>query len=415
MRIERTLTAAVFVALATAACDTDVENPGPVQDSFLDRPEAQPALVNGMGRALAEGLNWLAYTSAAVTREIHPSGSTGSFGISTEWQLGQLDDDDDLNTHWEQAQQARWLAENGAGRIEANASDEQLLAQAYLYAGYANRVLGELMCEAVIDGGPAEPHTVFFERAEDWFAKAASTGTGELQVAARAGRASVLASLGQWAEAASEAAQVPTGFAYDLPYFSVGSDAQRNRIEWASHSQPYRAHTQWNTWYATYYDETSDARVSYRKTNEVGDADIDCCGSVSWWPQTKYTQPDASITLSSGAEMRLIEAENALIDGDIATAMALINALRSAADVPPAAATTIGEAWTALQRERAIVLWLEGRRMWDRRRWAEADRPATFDPLELPSADPKAGSHLRQQDLCFPIPKGERDTNPNIS
>ncbi|MGH7448043.1 MAG: hypothetical protein ACREK1_08060, partial [Longimicrobiales bacterium] len=72
-------------------------------------------------------------------------------------------------------------------------------------------------------------------------------------------------------------------------------------------------------------------------------------------------------------------------------------------------------AWTALARERGIVLWLEGRRMNDRRRWAEADRPITFHPLELPSTDPAVGSHLAQQDLCFPIPPSEQDTNPNVS
>jgi hypothetical protein len=415
MRIER-MTLAAGAALLLTACNTDVQNPGPVQDDFLDEPEAQIALVNGMGRALSEGINWLAYTSAAVTREIHPSGSTGSFGITAVWQRGELDrNDNDLDTHWEQAQQARWLAENGAERIEADPSDQQLLARAYLYAGYANRLLGEMMCEAVIDGGPAEARTVFLDRAESWFAQAVSTGTGDLRTAGIAGRASVLADLGQWAAAAAEAAQIPSDFEYVIEYYDVGSDVQRNRIEWASHAQPYRAHTQWNTWIAEYYDATQDPRVPYRITTEVGDAAIDCCGRVPWWPQQKHATPDAPIMLSSGAEMRLIEAERLLIDGNIPGAVALINQLRTAAGVPTVTATTAEEAWTALARERGIVLWLEGRRMNDRRRWAEDGRPGTFHPLELPSGDPAVGSHLGQQDLCFPIPPSEQDTNPNIS
>jgi hypothetical protein len=414
MRIERMILA-TGTALLLSACDTDVQNPGPVQDEFLDRPEAQIALVNGMGRALSEGINWLAYTGAAVTREVHPSGSTGSFGISAVWQRGELSSDDmDLDTHWEQAQQARWLAENGAARIEADPSDPQLLARAYLYAGYANRLLGETMCQAVIDGGPAEPYTVFLQRAESWFGRAVDTGTGDLRTAAMAGRASVLADLGQWTEAAALAAQIPIAFQYAIPYQNVGSDAQRNRIEWASHAEPYRAHTQWNTWYGEYYDATQDPRVPYRFTNEVGDAAIDCCGQVPWWPQQKHATPDAPITLSSGAEMRLIEAEHALIENDIPAAVALINSLRTAAGVPTVSATTAEEAWSALKRERGIVLWLEGRRMGDRRRWEEAGRPGAFHPLELPGTDATVGSHLTQQDLCFPIPPSEQDTNPNI-
>ncbi|MGH7447882.1 MAG: hypothetical protein ACRELT_10010, partial [Longimicrobiales bacterium] len=133
MRIERMIVAAGASFLL--ACTPDVQNPGPVQDDFLDEPEAQPALVNGMGRALSEAINWLAYTSAAVTREIHPSGSTGSFGITARWQRGELSrNDDDLDTHWEQAQQARWLAESGAARIEAEPADQELVVLAYLYA-----------------------------------------------------------------------------------------------------------------------------------------------------------------------------------------------------------------------------------------------------------------------------------------
>ena len=106
--------------LTTAACDTTVTNPGPVQDEFLADRNAAAAMVNGAGRALSAGMNWISYTGAAVAREIHPAGSTGSFGISARWQNGELNGDDaDLNTHWEQAQRARWLAEETLRRLEA--------------------------------------------------------------------------------------------------------------------------------------------------------------------------------------------------------------------------------------------------------------------------------------------------------
>src|SRR5881398_3602615 len=81
----------VFAMLILAAsCDTSVTNPGPVKDEFLSDRNAASAMVAGAGRALSSGINWISYTGAAITREIHPAGSTGSFGITTLWQNGTL-------------------------------------------------------------------------------------------------------------------------------------------------------------------------------------------------------------------------------------------------------------------------------------------------------------------------------------
>ena len=49
--------AAAVAALSgalSAACDTDVVNPGRVQEVFLFETEAQSAIVHGIGRAVAE-------------------------------------------------------------------------------------------------------------------------------------------------------------------------------------------------------------------------------------------------------------------------------------------------------------------------------------------------------------------------
>ena len=177
----------IFVA---TGCSTEVTNPGPVEDEYLLSRDAATALVNGAGRALGSGINWISYTSAAVTREIHPAGSTGSFGITNRWQGGELNaDDGDLDTHWEQAQRARWLAEEAVRRLEAvgvpGPNDRQTPVQyynalqlAYVYAGFANRVLGENMCEGTIDGGPKVAASVFLTRAESLFAKAIAVTGG---------------------------------------------------------------------------------------------------------------------------------------------------------------------------------------------------------------------------------------------
>ena len=123
MKTHRTFGLALVLLVGAASCDTEVTNPGPVQDDFLQGEAGRGgmgALVSGSGRALGSAMNWLSYTGAAVAREIHPSGSTGSFGITQRWQNGELNaDDGDLDVHWEQAQRARWVAEETVRRLEA--------------------------------------------------------------------------------------------------------------------------------------------------------------------------------------------------------------------------------------------------------------------------------------------------------
>jgi hypothetical protein len=433
----RTVSCAVLALAAAAACDTNVSNPGPVQDEFLANQNiyaAAAALVNGAGRGVASGINWVGYTGAAVAREIHPAGSTGSFGITNRWQNGELAADDaDLDTHWEQAQRARWLAEEAVRRLEAAGAPPatgaaitvaryyDLLQLAHLYAGFANRLLGENMCEAVFDGGPAEANREYFLRAEDHFTKAIAITGGTASVnttqstAAYAGLAAVRVFLDKWNEAVSDAGHVGIAFVYNMPYYNLGEDAQRNRIAWSSANTPYRAHTEWNTWYYAYFDAnrqagTSDPRVPITITTLQGDAAIECCGRVPFWPQAKHPVSQSPIRLTSGREMRLIEAEALLRGGNWPGAMTVINQVRTNAGAGTITATDETDAWRLLKRERGIELWLEARRLGDRRRWAAANTPGALDPLEVPGA----ASHLARQDLCFPISRSERETNQNF-
>ena len=418
----------LLALLAVPACDTKVTNPGRFEDIDLNARTAEQAMVNGAGRALASGLNWLSYTGAAVSREIHPAGSTGSFGISTRWQNGELAaDDGDLDPHWEQAQRARWIAEEAVRRIEAagppKAGEPQTLVAynnvrqlAYLYAGYANRVLGENMCEGTIDGGPKVAGAVFFTRAESLFTKAIGVTGGTpatiatQATAAYAGRAAVRVFLGKWTESVTDAGLVPIAFVQNIPYFNLGDDAQRNRIAWAIFNTPYRAHTQWSTWYYDYRTLTTDPRVPITITALLGDAAIECCGRVPFYPEAKFSTSASPMRLSSGREMRLIEAEAKLRNDDLAGAVTSMNLVRTAAGTTAITAATITDGWRLLKRERGIELWLEARRLGDMRRWKEGNTPGALDPLELPGTS----SHLTKQDLCFPISRSERETNPNF-
>jgi len=408
------LVGAALLGLAPAACDFEVTNPGPVQADNLNDKGAFPAIVNGMQRAMVEALNYGGLHTAAVTRELFPTGQTGQFGIEPDNSVGRLDEDEQ-GTPWSAGQQARWLAESGAARMEEvlGGSTDKNLAAAYLWAGYANRFLGENMCAAVIDGGPSEPPSVYLTRAKDNFTKAitagGSVGDNTIVTAAYAGRAAVEVHQGDWPGAAADAAKVATGFKFQIKFYDTGDQYQLNRIQWSSFNQPYKAHSQWGTWYADYYDATNDPRVPYTFTNSVGTGALECCGVIPWWPQAKYTQT-SPMDLSTGTEMRLVEAESLLKNDQMAAAVAKINEVRTTAGMAGVAPATMDDAWAMLKRERGIDLWLEARRLGDLRRWKANNVPGALDPKEVVGA----ASHLVAQDLCLPISKTERDRNPNI-
>ena len=393
-------------ALSLSACDLSVSNPGPVADDALDEVSAHQAVVSGMGRTLARALGYIAYTSAVSSREIVSAGHRNplTYGISAKQAVGILDPAwEETDEHWKFAQQARWVAEDGVRRIKAtNAgtfSSTALGAQALVHVGFANRLLGENMCEAVFDGGPIEPRTAYFQRAEAAFTEAmtiaATASSTDLLNAARAGRASVRVWLNNWSGAMADAALVPQAFVYRAVY-STTEQEQFNRI-FTANLTTQRAHSVVGTWFESYFRDTGDKRVSWSSDPAFPKGTAD----VLWYFQTKYTTRGAPMNLASGREMRLIIAEGQLRNGDLTGALGTINALRSASSVAPRAAGSVAELWTVLGRERSIEMWLEGRHLGDLFRWKEEGVPGTFDDMT-------------GRDRCFPIGVSELDANPNI-
>lgn len=424
-RVATLLAGAVAVALMTAACE--VTNPGPVQDQYLDSPEARQGVVSGMVRAMSDVVSAgcgpaLSRQGGAVAREIFPAGNTGTCGITVAEARGELPFDEE-NGIWTEAQNARWVAEDGIRRfqetMESSAfQSSALVAEAHVWAGFANRMMGENFCQAVIDGGGAEPHTVYFERAEQFFSQAMdvaqSAGASEVATAAQAGRASVRLYLGNLSGAANDAQAVPMDFSFEIPYSNI-SQAQRNTLWWSQQSTPYRTISVWNTPNWEYYDNTGDPRVAWEADpeHEFGDASREIIGgNVPFLKQLKYQSGDAPVDLADGREMLLIRAEVQLRNGEWENAMDLINQLRTSVGVAERSASNSTEAWTYLKAERRIELWLEARRLGDLRRWSEEGTPGDLHPLEDPS---NSGSYLvSDPDLCFPISETERNTNPNI-
>jgi hypothetical protein len=412
--------AVVVGALVLTACHFDVTNPGPVQAKFLNDPAARAAIVNGAGRDLSDALNHTAYITAAVTRELFPDGSTGSFGISTQEQIGHFITEES-GEFWDPMNRARFEAEDGARRFLALYGPTAYAklkeaGQISLWAGYANRMFGENMCDAVFDGGPKQPSTDYLTRADSELTAAmtiaAAAGDNTTATAARAARAAVRMDLGRWTDAVADATAIADNFVFQMPYYITDSD-QYNRIFWATANSPYRAHTVYNTFYQDYYTQTQDPRVPWTQDPKTpfGDAAVLNLGRLPWYAEQKYAKRDAAINLSSGWEMRLIEAESKLRNNDVPGALALVNKHRVALGLAPWTATTAADAWTALKRERGIELWMEARRLNDLRRWKAGSTPGVLSDFEVAGG---AKSYLAtDQSVCIPIAIEETQTNPN--
>jgi hypothetical protein len=414
MTRKKLLIGALVAALASAsACKgfLDVENPGPIEDKNLQTPDAIPSLVTGMSADLSEELDEIVRLTSVAADELAHGGSYAGEGL---WYRGIIDPED-VNGRWADMHKARHEAETGIERIKGmqgiNAFDyntSREYARANLFAGLANRLLGEVTCEAVIENGPAEAHTVHFARAEPYFAEAirvasAITGSTDIVRAAHGGRASVRAWQGNWAGAVTDAQQVPTSFVFNAIY-SINSTRERNELVFETNNR--REYTVFNTAWAQVFN---DPRVPWDtvKTSS-GAIQKGQNGFTNFFRQRKYVDLGADIPLVKGTEMLMLRAENELRNGNIAASFTLINQQRSFYNLPALTpAATLIDAWRVLGRERGAVTWIEARRLWDLRRWYDQGGDPQTMVLERISG-------FATRDKCIPISQQELQTNPNL-
>jgi hypothetical protein len=137
-------------------------------------------------------------------------------------------------------------------------------------------------------------------------------------------------------------------------------------------------------------------------------------GSTPMYQQEKYVDLGDNIPLTKGTEMLVLRAEAALRQStpDIPGAYTLMNqerAVYNMAALTPS--TNINQAWADLHFERMAVTFLEGRHLWDERRWFAETGPSHYDIAQLEGT---AGWTLATRDKCIPISQTELQSNPNI-
>jgi hypothetical protein len=393
-----------FAALAAlvpfAACSDilslDVEAPGRIADEDLNIPGAMSGIASGVSYNLTSALDATVQQLSMASLDLGHGGSY-DFGAIP---IGLFTADvGDWNGEYGSLSRARWTAEHGLLRMQevlgAAAYEKNVnVAKAYLLGGLALRHMGETQCRVNYDAGPDLPHTDAFTRADSMFTRAIAVGTaagssaGDIVTAAYGGRASVRAWTGRWSEAVADAAKVPTTFTWN----STFSSANTNYI-WVETNNRREMTVSTVMWASV----LNDPRVPWVPTTQKGQD-----GQTPFSRQMKYTAIDSDIPITHGAEMRVLQAEAALRNGDYAGAEAYLNQARAKWNMDPLTLpTNPTDAWATLRFERYATLWLEGRKLWDWRRWRVEGAPM-MDPASV------------GRDVCFPIGSSEAAANPNV-
>jgi hypothetical protein len=401
--------AALAALVPFAACSDilslDVEAPGRIRDDDLNLVLAMPGIASGAAYNLTDAFDAVTRETSMASLDLGHGGSYDFGGVPIGIFKFAVEDWGAYTT----MSRARWTAEHGLMRMKEVLGATQYekdvsVAKAYLLGGFANRLLGEVQCrvnfDELVDGeyqaGPDRPHTDAFIRADSMFTRAiavgtaagSATGAANIVTAAYGGRASVRAWMGQWDAAVVDAAKVPTAFMWNTTFSSTNT----NYI-WVE-TNTRREMSVYGSFWANI---RTDPRVSYTVTTNKGQD-----GQTPFYLQKKYLTNDSDIPITHGAEMRVLQAEAALRKGDYAGAQTFLNQARAKWSLAPLTLpTNATEAWTTLRYERYATLWLEGRKLWDWRRW---------DVEGAPMRDPQSVG----RDKCFPISQGEQRANPNI-
>ena len=223
---------------------------------------------------------------------------------------------------------------------------------------------------------------------------------------AMVGKARAQLGLGQISEAANTVSSVPDDFVYNIEH-SVNSRRQENGIYIMSTVRRQWSIADGKGINGLNYRSANDPRVPWENNNVLGQDDV-----IPYMNQLKFTSESTPVTLASGVEARLIEAEAAMQAGNNQQVEDIHNALR--ATVGLADDDLSGMSQSELRSyhfsERAFWLFSTGHRHGDLRRLVRVYGE------ELSQVFP-SGPYIKggeyDSNVTFPVPQSE-ENNPNF-
>ena len=353
----RGILGAVAFTVLLSGCDLfDVVNPGPIIDEALNEEAAGKTVLIGVAADVEVSVDAMAWLGGPASTDLDADATQPWLQDAGEGRLTVIN----AESSWNPMQLARWGAAAGIARLSETQSDagtNQYLTAAYMWAGWANRILGDNACIAVFGGedkdgdGTTESGEVqdrdqhyvrAIERFETALSRAQSGGHDSIAMASRAGMAQANLMLGNYSQAQSLAAQIPDDFMWAARR-SSNTNREINSVYQFTHEGTKQI-TVWGMYNDSIGPET-DPRVPWRDMNQTSGG-----GVKPFYRQLKYTDRGDDFPLAKGHEMRLIEAEVMLRMGDREGAIAKITMYGNGSACPrcrPRRTMKRGWRWTA--------------------------------------------------------------------
>lgn len=340
---------------------------------------------------------------------------SGTFPTRNQVDRREMDDrNGTLLGQYRQLHRARVGTKNAADRMTDLLPGDARIAEMWSLNGFTNLFFAENYCSGVpFSETPNEGDIVYGERqtsaeifatAAESFRNAAAAAAGNADqrwlAAVGLGRALLGAGAGELAAAATAVADVPTGWTYSVRSKEGGAFGQRNAIYELNVSQRRWSISESEGGNGVAFRSQEDARVPWRDSGRNGFDE-----NTRLYHQLKYDSWESDVTLASGIEARLIEAEAQLGSGG--GWLATLNALRAGASLP--ALDDPGDAPARVQllfEERARWLFATGHRVGDLRRMI---RSHGFSAEQAFPTGPYFKGGVYGTDVNFPIPFEEHE------
>ncbi|MEP7382160.1 MAG: hypothetical protein ABI910_10770 [Gemmatimonadota bacterium] len=413
LKIPRAVTrtaAGALLVLGTAGCSDNflnVTNPNVIDAATVDPTSGALTLAQSAQQNFATALGLLSVYSGWFTVEANVS---DTFPTRNEFGFRLISDlNGSLNTDvWGPLSLAAASTKTVLDLTLPTPASNINIARAATFRGFSVLMMATDFCTGALSSGPELTTAQMLDTAIFWFGQGITVGTANatadgiaLANASFVGRARAKLQKGDKAGAATDATAVPAGFVFNLRY----TDDLANRARLSN--RQYQLTFDRSSISVAPFFRTGDPRVPFLPPGVTTLNPQDAVPG-GFYEQTKFNGYAVSQRLASKLEANYIAAEA----GTTADQLTFIAAQRAANNQPAyTGATDPASVLKELYLQRSFEFYLEGRRLADFRR-----SPASVSGITA-AGDPyfKPGYANTGTQTCYPLPRVERDNNPNMS
>lgn len=406
--VTRTTVGTALLVAAVACSDkfVAVTNPNVIDAATVDPTSGATTLANSAQQNFSTALGWLSLYGGWFTEEANVA---DTFPTRNEFGFRLISDlNGSLQTEvWAPISLAVASAKTVLDLTLPNPTTNINYARAATFRGFAIMQIATDFCTGSLSSG-AELTTaqmldsaiVYFTKGVDIGKANASTDGNALANAALVGRARAKLQKGDKAGASADAAAVPAAFVFNLQM----TDDAGNRTRLSNRLYQYTFDRQ-SISVAPWY-RTNDPRVPFLAPGVTKLQGQDAVPG-GFYEQKKFPAYNTPLRLASKLEADYVAAEA----GDATAQLTVIAARRAAnGQAAYAGASDAASVLAELYNQRAFDFFLEGRRLGDYRR-----SPASVKSMTAANGVYfKPGYSNVGTNTCYPLPRAERDNNPNM-